>query len=132
MLCSACLWFIDHTHSFGIIYADVTVHAQAQCWKRSSHETAMLQGVGILRYSGYRVRGVCALQNSSSHLRCMIYSSQTVLEHHRPFVCIRCYIPWSEYNIILKDRLSSSVPSLPPLVSVHTPSLCMREKAAAY
>ena len=43
--------------------AAATAHAQAQCWKRSSnHKTALKQSVAI---SGYRTRGVCALQSSS-------------------------------------------------------------------
>ena len=42
------------------------MHAQAQCWKGSSgHKTAIPQSVVVLRYSGYRARGVCALQSSS-------------------------------------------------------------------
>ena len=42
------------------------MHAQAQFWKgSSSHETAMPLSVAILRYSGYRAHGVCALQSSS-------------------------------------------------------------------
>ena len=52
-LCSACLWFIDHTHSISIIY--YTAHSQAQSWKGSSnHKT-----VTILRY---RARGVYTLR----------------------------------------------------------------------
>ena len=52
-----------------LAYADTTAHAQAQCWKGSSnHKTALPQSVAILRYSGSRVHGVCALQSSSSLL----------------------------------------------------------------
>ena len=48
------------------MHADATAHAQALYWKGSSgHETALLQSVAVLRYSGYRARGVCALQSSS-------------------------------------------------------------------
>ena len=44
-----------------------SMHVQAQCWKGSSgYKTAMPQSVAVLRYSGYRARGVCALQSSSS------------------------------------------------------------------
>ena len=49
------------------LHADATAHAQAQCWKGSSgHKIALPQSVALLRYSGYRARGVCALQSSSS------------------------------------------------------------------
>ena len=68
IFCSACLWFIDHTHPFSII---ATAHAQAWCWKGlSRHETAMPQSVAILRYGGYRARRVCALAMAlTMHLR---------------------------------------------------------------
>ena len=72
-----------------LLYADATTHAQARCWKGSSrHETATCvpQSVAILRYSGYRARGVCALQSSSYYMNFMgqvvhatmpVYYSQT-------------------------------------------------------
>ena len=60
--------------------ADATVHAQAQCWKGlSSHKIAMPQSVAILLcYSGYRVRGVCALQSSSLEDADNLYLGQLV------------------------------------------------------
>ena len=50
--------------------ADTTAHAQAQSWKGSSDHRIVLHA--ILRYSGYRACGVCALQSSSyySHFFC--------------------------------------------------------------
>ena len=52
-------------------HADATAHTPAQYWKGSSgHKTALPQSV---RYSGYRARGVCALQSSSLDIAIVKY-----------------------------------------------------------
>ena len=60
--CSACLWFIDHTHSFSM---RMRLRMLKHCvWKGSSHHetaTCVPHSAAILRYSGYMARGVCAL-----------------------------------------------------------------------
>ena len=66
IFCSTCLWFIDHTHSFSMLMRlrmlKLCVGKGRQVIKQLCRRVLQY----YIRYSGYRVRGVCALQSSSS------------------------------------------------------------------
>ena len=61
IFCSACLWFIDHTHSFSTL---IILRMLKLNVGKGRHVIKLMHSVAILRYSG-RARGVCALQSSS-------------------------------------------------------------------
>ena len=70
-----CAFSVQHACGLSTTPADATAHAQALCWKGSSHhETATYvpHSAAILRKSGYMARGVCALQSSSYNMHTLI------------------------------------------------------------
>ena len=66
IFCSACLWFIYHSHSFSINSMRMRLRMLKHCVGKGRHVMKQLHvclSVAILRYSGYRARGICALQS---------------------------------------------------------------------
>ena len=63
IFCSACLWFIDHTHSFKHNSMQIRLCMLKHSVGKGRH--VMKQCCNTMLYSGYRACGVCALQSSS-------------------------------------------------------------------
>ena len=77
IFCSACLWFIDRTHSVGyhtcanaarLCMLDLNVGKGCQvvqCVPATTALSGLFQYQTILRYIGCRAHGVCTLESSS-------------------------------------------------------------------